>query len=902
MDYSIKPISKYFLYTDIPLREGIRHINYAINGKLTLDAKIKHLALGILKCIPLIGHAFLLMSVLLCQRKFAIGGKNNSTRKKVDQLKMNTSQDSIHKKVPKTTCPEKIISKPHKKPSKLGKKPPAFTQLLSNLPTITFLAPAKKIKEKLTTQNNPLKNPLPSTDPTDSSWDPLMVPVPKNENEKKLRAAKQVIIDLENSNPYFSCSRYRIFYKGFKQYADNPWEKAYEAGDIITVEKFLSNPHFKANLSYPLQKAFEQGNAKLINTFIKAKGIEFHKQIWNKSNSESLLFALIKGGRAMEENINLLLDLDYDVNLLEIGYDQSEEYKKLSEQCRNRIETARERNKLSKLTYTKLEELIFCEYIRKEFTELELAILHGETEKVSDQLNTGACVNHARGRPLAIAVEIYMRRTPGNGPSLIPLGKHFPPKATQQELAKRREIIEIILAKPLLRVSELDADAIWKSLCKSHKPKQWEELVASILKRGVVFSNIKDFVFWMRFEQFTDNSPIVEALTEEQKLMIEQFRNNQFMRTLFEMEASENMTAEVYKMLQILWETLQTSKVMTQNFTEQTLSTLTQAIKNIPIVYKIGDHIKLFDQIKAGLPVIIPAGWNGHATSIVFYKNKIIFGNRGAASQDYQSGLHIYEYTTSLLEANDLDGICQTDISKKESFDMMFDQYAFEEGIIKKLKYRAEFNNQKSLEGLGYQDEDGCEDGCYVKKIKSLEMPAQIVGNCTWSSSAYLGFFSALYCIANEVEGKELEAVHRFVVDEFEPAVKILTIQKYIADYKKAITKAWFTHNSELFRKIIISYYDKIMTEKEDSLVAKHALEVIDLLVYSGLTTDSGNIKKTNYSETDQNRKRIDWLEKRYDLSWDERLSHYMSRHVIDFSDPFPSHWGYNQTHAPTIW
>lgn len=70
IDYSIQQISKYCLLLDVPLRQGAKHIGLAIVGSeygLSIAEKIKHVAIGILKCIPVLGHVIALIDTL-CQR------------------------------------------------------------------------------------------------------------------------------------------------------------------------------------------------------------------------------------------------------------------------------------------------------------------------------------------------------------------------------------------------------------------------------------------------------------------------------------------------------------------------------------------------------------------------------------------------------------------------------------------------------------------------------------------------------------------------------------------------------------------------------------------------------------------------------------------------------------------
>lgn len=71
INYSINPTSKYFLFSDVSFRQGANHIVLAIGGDmcgLSLTERITHLAVGILKLIPVIGHVVALVDTLL-QRK-----------------------------------------------------------------------------------------------------------------------------------------------------------------------------------------------------------------------------------------------------------------------------------------------------------------------------------------------------------------------------------------------------------------------------------------------------------------------------------------------------------------------------------------------------------------------------------------------------------------------------------------------------------------------------------------------------------------------------------------------------------------------------------------------------------------------------------------------------------------
>lgn len=81
VNYSINPYSKYFLLMDVPIRQGLNHLRLAIKGGkygLSLAERIKHLALGILKLIPVIGHVATLIDTV-CQRKTIVHIKLTST-------------------------------------------------------------------------------------------------------------------------------------------------------------------------------------------------------------------------------------------------------------------------------------------------------------------------------------------------------------------------------------------------------------------------------------------------------------------------------------------------------------------------------------------------------------------------------------------------------------------------------------------------------------------------------------------------------------------------------------------------------------------------------------------------------------------------------------------------------
>lgn len=59
IDYSIKPCSKYLLYLDVPYRQGLNHLMLGLGGKdlgLSVNERIKHIAMGILKFIPILGN------------------------------------------------------------------------------------------------------------------------------------------------------------------------------------------------------------------------------------------------------------------------------------------------------------------------------------------------------------------------------------------------------------------------------------------------------------------------------------------------------------------------------------------------------------------------------------------------------------------------------------------------------------------------------------------------------------------------------------------------------------------------------------------------------------------------------------------------------------------------------
>lgn len=709
--------------------------------------------------------------------------------------------------------------------------------------------------------------------PMDDQWKPPLIPSPLNKTEETLRAAKQAVIDQKECNPHHSANRYRIYYtiggmlpgpdpRGYKQCSDNPWKKACETNDLETMKTFLSNPFFKRHLcDQDLEKFIDQKNIPAVNALLTYTHTRFSDTIFdrNESQSFSILNRLIRGGAQFEGSINLLLDQGYDVNLLEDDFDEHPEYQKLSKECQLKIWNAREINKLDPHGYT----------------ALELAIGEGDLDQVMIQLNSGACINHQRGRPLRLAIEEYMKRIPGNVIQFCSENGQPKPDATDQELLEIHEIIRLILQQPLFKMSDFQLDSVLRDLGRPHKTKEWDEMVTSLLSKVVNFDSpatIKNFVFSMPFEQMQENSPIFAALSEGQKAAVEQFRNVRFIEMLFELN-SGHKTAEVYRMLQNLWGSLSSSKMMTQAFSGDTISKLTQSIENIPTLFEDGDEQKLLNQIQEGLPVIIPFQWSGHVVSAVFYKNTMILGNRGERAEDFLPGLHVYKYDQSKLTPELLQKISDTREHKKNIFTSMNKRFIFEKSISDEL--------------------------C-ATETNYLPMSEQTVGNCTWASSAYLGFFSALYCLSNEFDRKSLDQVHTFVENEFEPAAQLTAIQNYIKNYKDTLSVAQFEHNTDLFGKLFNHYYEQIEKNlgNEHSPQYMHALEAIDTLVYSGLTMNLRLGNKEERSQDDKNK--VEWLEKRYQLPWDDRLQYYLTRSQIDFS-PRSFEWGYNSVQPPVI-
>jgi hypothetical protein len=81
IDYSINPSSKYFLLIDVPFRQGFNHLGLAIidgNYGLSVAERIKHVAMGILKLIPILGHVVALFDTL-CQKRSIVHLKLTST-------------------------------------------------------------------------------------------------------------------------------------------------------------------------------------------------------------------------------------------------------------------------------------------------------------------------------------------------------------------------------------------------------------------------------------------------------------------------------------------------------------------------------------------------------------------------------------------------------------------------------------------------------------------------------------------------------------------------------------------------------------------------------------------------------------------------------------------------------
>lgn len=63
---------------------------------------------------------------------------------------------------------------------------------------------------------------------------------------------------------------------------------------------------------------------------------------------------------------------------------------------------------------------------------------------------------------------------------------------------------------------------------------------------------------------------------------------------------------------------------------------------NDPLIRKVSSS-ELLEDWKAGKPVIIPTGWSGHSTEVVLYQDKLVYANRGEASDHFpRPGILIY--------------------------------------------------------------------------------------------------------------------------------------------------------------------------------------------------------------------------------------------------------------------
>lgn len=629
------------------------------------------------------------------------------------------------------------------------------------------------------------------------------------EREKAWRANPYVIANHEelrpSTNPYKKWDEFNIF------------QDALENGNTEVAMRLIKNPHFKGlNTTYtvsikresctsnerwfPLAIAAYKKQHAVFNMLLEYSATHLEPQKF-PSDSYSPLLQICKLGAGYEEFISLLIKKKASPFLLE------------GDSVVSALDLARASN-VAKETLQELED--WCKLNQPNArgnSRLHQAVQDGDTAGFRQALREG----------------IFLNNRNGYGQTALHLAVLALKKADYEEAAQK--MIDLLLQeKAQLNIQDRFGYTPLLDLVIS-QPPDWERYAIAFLKNGADPDIIadKDMFVSRKLLTYPSSHPVKAFLLEQPQGMHTHYQNQFNLSTIlgslmridigrWSCAVGGNYSEAIYELLVEVLECFLVDPSVPQEMREmfegaKQASLLAKEICFMPTSTEV---IKKIQQVGVDdHPVLIPSGWVGHAISLVIYENRLICANVGDRPNSIQPGLGLYTFSGYLFNEPDFSDLIKHGMR------------------VSPVKGGKDY--YEKLGGLGCDHQS------------TTVLPEQVVGNCTWASSALLGLRAVLE-IQNRWESQKIaDAIVRF--NQFSQGYIILKTVKYL---QENVSKLPLPHEHRCLTSAASWLCQQLRDGKDSFGYYKAAL---DAIIFSGFVLEEfeyskeGQVDKTFYAQ-----------------------------------------------------
>lgn len=650
--------------------------------------------------------------------------------------------------------------------------------------------------------------------------------VPNNPILSKIEHAQ---IDLERkkrNNPYCIANHYDLTKprNNYERYhRTDAFFQALKNNRTNEITTYLKNPHFHGLNKYythihvnvgeqsttnmsstPLQFAIYLKNFSVFSIILESKNLDINSTVDANAKPTALSLACSLGKEG-EPFIRALIAKKVDPNLKVDVYNKTLGKHELLTALQIAMKNGVSPELIQELqSYEKINEVdMFGE------TKLHQAILKGNLTAFETAIADG--------------VAIDSRTNAGEG------ALHLAVRHMEKDPFIAKQMITILIQKgAYLDVTDIHGRTPFYQLCDIGIRNQiygWEDVALLLLQQGANFSKAtnNNSTAAIAFFKYPDSHPIKDYLLKNSKGEFEEYQNRKTLSTILGITfigfSINTVSGGNYQapLSEILDESFNHFIEDESLFIDPKMIYIFKDLKSsVNFAKKIATTLNpddLFEEVKTNMnhfPVIIPSGWtdaNSHATSIVIYKKKIIFCNRGLQydlsgtylKKEFEKpGLGIYEFDVSSFNKETFKKMANCKLTR--------DRYLSE--IVTELR---------------------------AIPVKHIELKGQKHGNCSWSSCVSLGLRAAVMVAQN----KDQESTDLSIKDSanqikkvFHHYTKWFLVKKYIDQMINHLETRPFDYSPEIFADVSKKLLKKIQDKKDPYGYYK---KILDEITFSGI-------------------------------------------------------------------
>ncbi len=669
----------------------------------------------------------------------------------------------------------------------------------------------------------------------------------------------------QRKNPFFKANATQHCSTRYSNFEDvekifktkHPLCKAILEKDNEKVRKIVQNPHFIG-----INKGIipiEKEDSSIYNLYFTTTPLSYAIQTKNKELFEILIESPLINVDKKSESYEDTHPLEYAIKLGESSQYYIE--KLIEKRCKlpskKLMTLAKEKNvDTSLIDYVNLHD-----WDNEGYNALHRAIKKGDVNKVKNLVKKGICISEeTRNRggysPLWIAVTHLVKKN-----------------EFSFDLEEFTEIVSLLVQNGA-DCNFQRKDTIFDFICFWENPAR-ESLAIEMLEHGA--NPFFNGLFIPLAKRLRADHPIIEKIHElypgqgkelaqqlniasvwEEKLYI---RNAITGQSVF--YKGGNWSKNTYTLLVDCLEGFNEEALINSlrplfSDIEEASQILQKSIKYANQLLNREDTSGWADEIREKsqeFPVILPAQAGGHASSIVIWKSMVIQSNRGANHSSWtphrsEPGMRNYEWDITELTDKHLHYVIENPNIKSSKNDQT--RGAFIDQFAKRVDSQA-------------------------KKIKTLSLPRQKEGNCTWSSSALLGLHTALEAIrVDTADTFDVTEEGRTFIELFDHYAGMRSIEIHLKHLRKHLKDYKGIPNTDFLSTIACKVLAKIQINREENPFLDRCL---DAIIMSGFPInfsklyDKLNYKYDHDETSSMKEKAEDYVSNRYGTNDFDELS-----------------------------